>query len=122
MSERVILRGRVVTAVLALATLVVAGGAHARGAGCAAPPERALASPGGAWLADVTGSVMAFRAPGVRPFARFGLHNLNGAPTVFGVVSERFDDACRPAWFHVALPMRPNGSTGWVRAGKVRLS
>ncbi len=25
----------------------------------------------------------------------------------------------RDGWFHVALPVRPNGSTGWVKAGDV---
>jgi hypothetical protein len=66
--------------------------------------------------------VTAFRAPGVRPFARFGVRNVNGAVTIFGAIGERLDDTCRPVWIHVALPMRPNGITGWVPAAKVRVA
>jgi lipoprotein-anchoring transpeptidase ErfK/SrfK len=39
--------------------------------------------------------------------------NENGAPLVF-LVSERQGD-----WLNVYLPVRPNGSTGWVRAADV---
>jgi lipoprotein-anchoring transpeptidase ErfK/SrfK len=39
-----------------------------------------------------------------------------GAPLVF-LVDERRDD-----WLRVLLPVRPNGSQGWVRAGDVTLS
>jgi lipoprotein-anchoring transpeptidase ErfK/SrfK len=39
--------------------------------------------------------------------------NENGAPLVF-LVKERQGD-----WLHVYLPVRPNGSTGWVRAADV---
>jgi lipoprotein-anchoring transpeptidase ErfK/SrfK len=39
--------------------------------------------------------------------------NENGAPLVF-LVKERQDD-----WLNVYLPVRPNGSTGWVRAADV---
>jgi lipoprotein-anchoring transpeptidase ErfK/SrfK len=109
-------------ATIALATLAVAAAAPARGVACSSRAERPLASPGGAWLAQATRSVTAFRAPGVRPFARFGVRNVNGAVTIFGVIGERLDDTCRPVWIHVALPMRPNGITGWVPAAKVRVA
>lgn len=39
--------------------------------------------------------------------------NENGAPLVFLVVSEQ------SGWFNVNLPIRPNGSTGWVKASDV---
>jgi len=122
MSERVISRGGVATAAVALATLVLASGAPARDAGCSPRAERSLASTGGAWLAQATRSVTAFHAPGVRPFARFGVRNANGAATIFGAIGERLDDTCRPVWIHVALPMRPNGITGWVPAAKVHVA
>jgi lipoprotein-anchoring transpeptidase ErfK/SrfK len=38
-----------------------------------------------------------------------------GVPLVFSVLAEQGD------WLQVRLPMRPNGSTGWVRAQDVRL-
>ena len=31
----------------------------------------------------------------------------------------RLDRDCHPSWYRVQLPMRPNGSTGWVRASAV---
>jgi len=41
--------------------------------------------------------------------------NENGAPLVFLVQEDRGD------WLRVLLPVRPNGSTGWIRAADVRL-
>jgi lipoprotein-anchoring transpeptidase ErfK/SrfK len=61
----------------------------------------------------------AFTQPGRRPFARFGLLNVNGVPTVFSVLEERVDRRCRPTWLHVELPLRPNGVIGWVQARAV---
>ncbi len=52
--------------------------------------------------------------------AAFDLVNVNGAPTTFRVLGARLDADCRPAWYRVQLPMRPNGSEGWVRAPSVR--
>ena len=59
------------------------------------------------------------RAPAGAALEHFALKNANGAPTVFGVLGERVDRACRPTWLHVQLPIRPNGATGWVRAADV---
>jgi lipoprotein-anchoring transpeptidase ErfK/SrfK len=42
--------------------------------------------------------------------------NADGAPLTF-LVKRR-----RPGWLHVYLPVRPNGSTGWVRAPAVSLA
>ena len=41
--------------------------------------------------------------------------NENGAPLVFLVQESRGE------WLRVLLPVRPNGSTGWIRASDVRL-
>jgi lipoprotein-anchoring transpeptidase ErfK/SrfK len=40
----------------------------------------------------------------------------SGAPLVFLVQEQR------PGWLRVLLPVRPNGSSGWIRAAQVRLS
>jgi lipoprotein-anchoring transpeptidase ErfK/SrfK len=40
---------------------------------------------------------------------------------VFGLIAARVDGHCRPTDFKALLPVRPNGSTGWVRAADVRL-
>jgi len=47
--------------------------------------------------------------------------NENGFPTVFGVLAEIDGNRCRPAWYRVQLPLRPNGVTGYVRARDVSL-
>jgi len=41
--------------------------------------------------------------------------------SVFGVLGVVRDEHCRPAWYRVQLPVRPNGSTGYVRARDVSL-
>src|SRR5436190_14070567 len=135
MSERVISRCSSVTlAALAVVLLVPAGGAGGKGRAHAAVRERALGrtcaegarrlvgSDRASWAAFPTRPVAAYRRPGGLVLARFGLRNVNRAPTVFAVVEEQVDRGCRATWLHVALPMRPNGVTGWVRARDVRRS
>src|SRR6266446_4363566 len=51
---------------------------------------------------------------------RFGVRNVNGAATVFGVLGRTVDARCRAVWLHVELPIHPNGATGWVRAADVQ--
>jgi len=72
-----------------------------------------------AYAAVVRDRAEATRRPGGAPFARFGKLNQNGVATVFGVRGGRVDRRCRPTWYLVELPMRPNGVTGWVRASAV---
>jgi lipoprotein-anchoring transpeptidase ErfK/SrfK len=72
-----------------------------------------------AYAVTVRKRATAFRIPGARPFARFGRLNVNGVPTVFAVLGVRLDRRCRASWYHVQLPLRPNGVTGWVRASVV---
>jgi lipoprotein-anchoring transpeptidase ErfK/SrfK len=52
---------------------------------------------------------------------RFKTRNVNGVAMVFGVLSARVDRSCRATAYRVQLPMRPNGSIGWVRASDVGL-
>jgi len=86
---------------------------------CADGAQRALGTKLSAVAAIVIRPTTAYRAPGRRPISRFALKNVNGAPTVFGVLAERVDHGCRATWLHVQLPIRPNGATGWVRAADV---
>jgi hypothetical protein len=86
---------------------------------CAAGAERPVGSETVAEAAVVTRPTTAFRRPGRGALAAFGLVNENRVPTVFGIVGERVDARCRATWLHVELPLRPNGITGWVRAGDV---
>jgi lipoprotein-anchoring transpeptidase ErfK/SrfK len=71
--------------------------------------------------AVVRSHATAYRWPGKRPFARFGRLNENDYPTVFRVLAAVRRSNCRPAWYRVQLPMRPNGAQGFVRASAVRV-
>ncbi|MGH3112339.1 MAG: L,D-transpeptidase [Gaiellaceae bacterium] len=74
-----------------------------------------------AYAAWARGRLVALRQPGGAPVQAFGRTNVNGVRTVFGVLGAVRDDRCRPLWYRVQLPIRPNGATGYVRAGDVRL-
>lgn len=72
-----------------------------------------------AYAVTVTGRAVAYRRPGAGRIAAFGRLNVNGVPTVFGVLGARVDASCQAVWYRVQLPLRPNGITGWVRATAV---
>ncbi len=72
-----------------------------------------------AYAALVTRPTVARRLPGGRPLARLRLRNVNGHRTVLGVRAALLGEDCRPAWYHVQLPLWPNGTTGYVRARDV---
>jgi lipoprotein-anchoring transpeptidase ErfK/SrfK len=108
---------RVRIAVAALAALALGGGAVTRA--CVPGAKIALGNAKRSYAAVVERRLRAFREPGRRPFATFGRTNLNGVPTVLGILGERVDRRCRPTWFHVEIAIRPNGATGWVPEGAV---
>jgi hypothetical protein len=104
-------------------------------AGCGAEPKPDLAHvlaakvkrcaggellPLGSARAGYAGSAprgaVALRRPGGAVLARFGASNLNHYPTVFGVIGAVVAPDCTPRWYRVQLPMKPNGTTGFVRA------
>ena len=72
-----------------------------------------------AYAVTVRSRAVAYRRPGSGRIARFGRRNVNGVPTVFGVLGARVDASCQAAWYRVQLPLRPNGIVGWVRAAAV---
>jgi lipoprotein-anchoring transpeptidase ErfK/SrfK len=74
------------------------------------------------YAAVVATRAIAFRRPGGRELARFGPRNVNGFPTVFAVLSKRVDARCRALWYRVQLPLKPNGTIGWVRSYWVKLA
>jgi lipoprotein-anchoring transpeptidase ErfK/SrfK len=75
-----------------------------------------------AYAAIVKSHAVALTRPGGGPLARFGRLNVNGVPTVFGVLGARRTQRCADMWYRVQLPMRPNGVTGWVRAADVTVA
>lgn len=88
---------------------------------CAPGSVRSLVSGDRSYAVDARGLVRVHRTPGGRPFARFGKLNLNGVPMVFAAVDAVMGARCRAAWYRVQLPLKPNGSTGYVRARAVNL-
>jgi lipoprotein-anchoring transpeptidase ErfK/SrfK len=76
-----------------------------------------------AYAAVVPRDATALRAPdGAAPVvARLARLDVNGVPTVLGVIGSRMGADCSPRWYHVQLATMPNGSTAWVAARSLRL-
>lgn len=89
---------------------------------CSAGLTRRVGSARTTYAAVVRHEAVAFRSPASRRIAVFGARNENGVPTVFSVLAKRLDANCRPEWYRVQLPLKPNGITGWVRAAEVELA
>lgn len=92
-----------------------------------APPTcvqgvRPLGGVDAAYAATLVRTTVARREPDGAAVTRFGPVNVNGVPTVLGVLGVQRDGSCAPTWYRVQLPVRPNGAVGWVRAADVSLS
>ncbi len=103
------------------------GGAGPGQAASADPPEDGGGTTGAANAADAGGAVVAeargatvtvFAGPdeGAAVVRTLDNPTAAGGPLVFHVVADR------PGWLQVDLPLRPNGTTGWIRAGEVALA
>lgn len=88
---------------------------------CVAGDERPLGDERVALMGLARRPLTAVSGPEGRAVASFGLRNENGHPTVLGVLGEVVDARCRPTWYRVQLPIKPNGATGYVRAGDLAL-
>lgn len=99
-------------------TACSAGSDGQTGPGGAGTSEGAGApAAGGAWIAGVAGDRIEVRAePGGEVLHTLGNPNELGADRVFLVREDAGE------WLEVLLPVRPNGSTGWVRRDEVELS
>lgn len=108
---------------LLIGTLVVAGCATAGPRGSPALPSTnptlapvSPAAPSTVAQAEVA-SVAVFHQPTAgAPWMELANPNEDGAPRVFLVKSHRDN------WIEVLLPVRPNGTRGWIRASDVSLS
>jgi len=98
---------------------VAAAQTPARAPACIAGKVRPLGTAKRTLAAIVRDRAVAFRKPGGERIADFGARNVNGVPTVFGVLARRVDGRCRATWYRVQLPLRPNGVVGWVHASAV---
>ena len=75
-----------------------------------------------AYVGYAQAGAVALKAPNGAALARFGATNANDYPTFFGVVGVLKSPSCKPLWYRVELPIRPNGSTGYVRASSLALT
>ncbi len=89
---------------------------------CVADSTERIGSNRETYAAVVQERAQAYRTPDGRQLASFGPKNVNGVPTVFGVLAKRVDADCEAKWYRVQLPLKPNGSIGWVRASDVKLA
>jgi lipoprotein-anchoring transpeptidase ErfK/SrfK len=108
------------SALLALFLFVtpVALGETAIGQGCG---DRAVQLGDGtaAYVAYANVPLQSLKAPRGKASHRFAVLNANGVRTAFGVFAVIRDRECKPAWYRVQLPIRPNGTTGYVAANAV---
>ncbi|HEY6963148.1 MAG TPA: L,D-transpeptidase [Gaiellaceae bacterium] len=88
---------------------------------CTAGSLVALGTARKAYVGVAPHGATAASRPGGRIVARFGRVNVNDYPTVFGVLGAVVHRDCTPAWYRVQLPVRPNGSVGFVRAKDLEL-
>lgn len=88
---------------------------------CSPGSVKTLGSSAKTYAVDARGLVRVYRRPGAGAFARFGSLNANGVPTVFAGLQAVMGARCRAAWYRVLVPMKPNGTTGYVRARSVNL-
>ena len=114
---------KLAAASLVSATVLSAGvampGAHA-GGNCRPGTLRAVGTPVVAFAAEAAGKRTAvYTRPGRRLRATFTRLNELGYPTTFSIVGKILNAACGISWYRVKLPMRPNGSVGYVRPSAV---
>jgi lipoprotein-anchoring transpeptidase ErfK/SrfK len=86
---------------------------------CAPGVVQSLGSPLLAYAGFAQHGTVAYAKPGGRVVARFGKTNANGFPTVLGVIGIVVRRDCAPTWYRVQLPVKPNGSTGFVAASSL---
>lgn len=77
--------------------------------------RHALGSARVAYAGIADHGALARRAPGGAILQRFGPTNVNDYPTVFGVVGRVVNARCKTQWYRVQVPVKPNGTTAYVR-------
>jgi lipoprotein-anchoring transpeptidase ErfK/SrfK len=77
---------------------------------------RRLGSPSVAYVAFLKRAVVVQRGPWAasRVASRLERRNVDGFREVLGVLGVHTGARCKADWYHVALPVLPNGATGWV--------
>lgn len=71
----------------------------------------------------VVAQVTAYAGPGSsNVIADFSNPTIHGGPLVFQALTEPGSELVESGWLPVLLPMRPNGTTGWIRTADVELT
>src|SRR4051794_27631198 len=83
---------------------------------CTEGELRPLGSARTAYAGSALHGAVAYAKPGGAVVARFGPKNVNGYPTVFSILGATVRNDCTPRWYHVQVPVKPNGKTAFVRA------
>jgi lipoprotein-anchoring transpeptidase ErfK/SrfK len=89
---------------------------------CEAGSERVLGSLRKTYAGVAGSGAVAYTRPNGAVRARFGATNVNDYPTVFAVLGAVVTRSCKATWYRVQLPMKPNGATGYVRAGALAVA
>ena len=115
------MRGVTLSCALVVAGLAVPVAQAHVSVGETCPGEQAVGGPGLAYAAYAKGRVQVRTSPRGKVLRSFGRRNRNDVRTVFGVASVVLDRMCRPMGYKAQLPIRPNGSTGFVSLRSVEL-
>ena len=113
--------GPVVLLLVAALAAAPAGAVSARPvkSHCRAGVLHPVGTPTSAFAAIVKSRAQVYRKSGRQPLAHFGKLNQNGYPTTFSIVGAIVNRRCGASWYRVKLPMRPNGTVGYLRPADV---
>jgi lipoprotein-anchoring transpeptidase ErfK/SrfK len=85
-----------------------------------AAPYPQPAAPAASLIATISAAAPYSAVPGGAPVGTIPADNPFGVPNVLGVVGQEGEGPT--GWLHVQLPIRPNGSTGWIPAAAASLT
>lgn len=71
------------------------------------------------YIATISAVTTYSAAPGAPSAGSLAAANPFGQPDVFAVIG---DPSATPGWLHIELPVRPNGSTGWISSTGVGIT
>lgn len=104
------------------AVAVTAGSSAAAAPRCVAGSLRPVGTEREAFAALVArDSVDTWSRAGGGTRTRFPALNENGYPTTFEIAGAVLTGTCEVSWYRVRLPVRPNGTAGYLRPGDVKV-
>jgi lipoprotein-anchoring transpeptidase ErfK/SrfK len=86
---------------------------------CRAGVLRSVGTPAAAFAAVARRETDTYRRPNGERLATFQPVTHLGYPTTFSIVGAIVRADCSAAWYRVKLPIRPNGTTGYLRPADV---